>query len=139
MPQNILGSVVRNNDFFGREGIVTQIWDKLAKGSVLLAAPRRFGKTSLMYRLIDNPKPEYKLIHLDAEQFLAALSKSNKVPLSESTSKKILDLIGTPVPYFLQIMFSQIATFFNLEGRKITPAIIEFIYRCRGRSFPDTY
>src|SRR2546429_8708676 len=36
-------------------------------GKVLLAAPRRFGKTSVMYRLIDEPRHECKIVHADLE------------------------------------------------------------------------
>jgi uncharacterized protein len=53
MAENIVGPVVRRENCYGREQIVEIIWKKLKNGNVLLAAPRRFGKTSIMYRLID--------------------------------------------------------------------------------------
>jgi len=43
------------------------ISEKLKAGHVLLAAPRRFGKTSIMYRLIDEPLWDYTVIHADLE------------------------------------------------------------------------
>jgi len=65
--QNIVGSPARGEDFFDREDLVELLWSRLETGNVLLAAPRRFGKTSVMYRLLDHPRPSWKPIHVDAE------------------------------------------------------------------------
>jgi uncharacterized protein len=68
MVRNQVGSVVRGNDFFGRDGFVRQVSEKLREGThVLLAAPRRFGKTSIMYRLIDKPLWDYYVVQVDLE------------------------------------------------------------------------
>jgi len=67
MVRNIVGSVPRGDDFYDREELVALAWERLEAGNVLLAGPRRFGKTSLMYRLIDNPRPGWKAVHIDAE------------------------------------------------------------------------
>jgi hypothetical protein len=67
MITNRVGAPVRGTDFYGRDEFVNLIWEKLKAGNVLLAAPRRFGKTSVMYRLIDNPRQECKIIHADLE------------------------------------------------------------------------
>ena len=64
---NRVGSPVRGKDFFGRERFVDLVWQKILYGNILLAAPRRFGKTSVMYRLIDEPRFESKVIHADLE------------------------------------------------------------------------
>lgn len=64
---NRVGSPVRGKDFFGRERFVDLLWQKILHGNILLAAPRRFGKTSVMYRLIDEPRYESKVIHADLE------------------------------------------------------------------------
>ena len=66
--ENIVGTPARGGDFFDREELVKVVWDRLEAGNnILLAAPRRFGKTSLMYNLIDQPRPGWKPIHVDAE------------------------------------------------------------------------
>jgi hypothetical protein len=49
---------------------IDTVWEKLSVGHVLLAAPRRFGKTSIMYRLLDQPRYGYKLLHADLEQHI---------------------------------------------------------------------
>lgn len=67
MLRNIVGPPARGDDFYDREALVELLWNRLAAGNVLLAAPRRFGKTSLMYRLLDEPRNGWKPIHVDAE------------------------------------------------------------------------
>ena len=65
--RNTVGTPVRGSDFFERNVIIDGIWEELETANVLLAAPRRFGKTSIMYQLLDNPKTGWKVIHVDAE------------------------------------------------------------------------
>ncbi|HSD45524.1 MAG TPA: hypothetical protein VLB87_02845, partial [Pyrinomonadaceae bacterium] len=67
MVINRVGAPVRGNDFYGRDALVDLIWTKLKSGNILLAAPRRFGKTSVMYRLIDEPRYDFKIVHADLE------------------------------------------------------------------------
>jgi AAA+ ATPase superfamily predicted ATPase len=68
MIRNIVGPPVRDNDLFGRDEFIDLLWDKLNTTNVLLAAPRRFGKTSVMYHLLDQPKSGYRVLHLDLEK-----------------------------------------------------------------------
>lgn len=67
---NPLGPPVRGKDFYGRDAFVSLVWEKLQGGNVLLAAPRRFGKTSVMYSLIDNPKDDYQFVHADLQHLI---------------------------------------------------------------------
>jgi hypothetical protein len=67
MASNIVGTVVRGSDFFGREDLISQIWEKLRTTNVLLAGPRRFGKTSVLYNLLDEPRNGSKVVHIDLE------------------------------------------------------------------------
>ncbi|HKE02900.1 MAG TPA: hypothetical protein VKE91_02515, partial [Blastocatellia bacterium] len=163
MITNLVGPPVRGTNFYGREAFANLASDKLKAGHVLLAAPRRFGKTSVMYRLMDNPQWDYRIVHADLEHltdpasliaelteklaindfealklepfapkvaadFLNALAKSAKVPLSQPSKRKMLDVIGSPVPYFLQIIFSEVSKSHLLEGEAITPRKVELIY-----------
>jgi hypothetical protein len=68
MIRNIVGAPVRDRDLFGREEFIQLLWGKLNTNNILLAAPRRFGKTSVMYRLLDQPRPGYRVLHLDLEK-----------------------------------------------------------------------
>ena len=70
MPSNYVGPPVRGKDCYGRDAFINLVWEKLSFGHVILAAPRRFGKTSVMYRLIDAPRWDYRLVHCDLEHFV---------------------------------------------------------------------
>ena len=62
------GSPVRGDDFFKRNRLIEQAWELIETGNhVLIAAPRRVGKTSLMYYLLDNPRDHYNLIYYITE------------------------------------------------------------------------
>lgn len=69
MISNQVGTPVRGKDFYGREAFVELVAEKLKTGHVLLAAPRRFGKTSVMYKLIDQEYWDYRIVHADLEHF----------------------------------------------------------------------
>lgn len=56
MASNIVGNVVQGADFFDRETELDNLWERLDTDHVLLLAPRRVGKTSLMYRVLDHAK-----------------------------------------------------------------------------------
>ncbi|MGH8573015.1 MAG: hypothetical protein ACREX8_10645, partial [Gammaproteobacteria bacterium] len=49
--RNMTGPVVRGEDFFDRESEQARFWRDLETDNLLLLAPRRVGKTSLMRRL----------------------------------------------------------------------------------------
>ena len=62
------GNPARGDDFFKRENVIEKAWDHLESGShILIAAPRRVGKTSLMKYLEDFPRPPFSLIYLITE------------------------------------------------------------------------
>ena len=50
---NVIGRPVVGGDFFDREKEQKRIWRRLENDNVLLLAPRRVGKTSLLHRLRD--------------------------------------------------------------------------------------
>ena len=54
-------------DLYGREGEIERLWEQLAHGHVLLTAPRRHGKTSVMYGLVDQPPTNWEVIFADIE------------------------------------------------------------------------
>jgi len=77
MIHNRVGPPVTGDDFFNRETFVGQVSDKLREGNhILLAAPRRFGKTSIMYKLMQQPLWEYHVVHIDLEGLLTPSRRS---------------------------------------------------------------
>lgn len=63
----VIGSPVRGREFWNRERELKQVWKALETSSVLLTAPRRFGKTSLMQHLVDHPQNGWQAFYFDAE------------------------------------------------------------------------
>ncbi len=93
-PKIITGPVATGDYYYHRAEIVSEIWEELEKGCfILMAAPRRVGKTSIMRYIQNNPKENYKVIFqsiqslTSEEEFykaiyaliLSCLSTSNKL------------------------------------------------------------
>ena len=72
MPNLIVGSVPRAEDYFGREDLIERLWSRLEDSNVLLIAPRRFGKTGAMYRLLDEPSNNFRPLYMDVEYITSA-------------------------------------------------------------------
>ncbi len=61
MLRNVIGKPVRGNDFYNREHEQRKIWQDLqSRNNVLMLAPRRVGKSSLLYRL-ERDAPRYEM------------------------------------------------------------------------------
>jgi len=67
MVDFVVGGVARDDDFFFRKNDLEDLWDMLVKNNVLLLSPRRNGKTSVMYRMLDQPEPGWRVVHLNVE------------------------------------------------------------------------
>ena len=64
----IVGGVARDEDFFFHKSFLEDLKDSLRTDHVLLIAPRRTGKTSVMFKLLDNPPSDQLVIHLNVEE-----------------------------------------------------------------------
>ncbi len=67
MIQPIVGPVATGEAFFDRKYEVDLIWKKLETSNLYIAAPRRFGKTSIFKMLEDNPRNDFTVLYLDLE------------------------------------------------------------------------
>ena len=64
----VVGQTVRGENFWNRKIEVDNIWDALNSGShILLTAPRRVGKTSIMYKVLDEPQDNTIVLYVDTE------------------------------------------------------------------------
>lgn len=62
------GNPVRGDNFFKSEVLIEKLWDTIeSESNILLVAPRRVGKTSIMRYLEDHPKENYHFIFLITE------------------------------------------------------------------------
>ncbi len=81
MPINTtVGQVATGENFYKRPKLINDIWRTIKSGSnILLAAPRRVGKTSWLYYLKDNPADQFRPLYLitesvnDENEFFAKL------------------------------------------------------------------
>jgi hypothetical protein len=68
MPDFVVGGPVTDDDFLYREEFVDDLWDDLTKNNILLIAPRRTGKTSVMTELLFNPRNDWLPVYLNVEE-----------------------------------------------------------------------
>jgi len=66
-PGFVIGNIAKGKDLWDRQEAIKSIWKALEKSSVLLKAPRRFGKSSIMYHLYENPQPDCTVFFHDTE------------------------------------------------------------------------
>lgn len=67
--RNITGQAVVGDDLYGRDYEITRLWEKLEQGDhILMLAPRRVGKTSLMLELDRAPRENWDVIYVDVER-----------------------------------------------------------------------
>jgi len=66
--KNIIGVPARKENFYPREKEINKIISKIDDGNNLqIAAPRRVGKTSILFSLLDNKTDEHVYIYVDTE------------------------------------------------------------------------
>lgn len=64
----VVGQVARGKDFWDRQNEIEDLWRAITSGShILISAPRRVGKTSIMYKVYDEPKDGYIPIYVNTE------------------------------------------------------------------------
>jgi len=52
-----VGKIPRGNEFFRRDKIIDRLWNIIeSRHHILLPAPRRFGKSGILYYMQDNPE-----------------------------------------------------------------------------------
>jgi uncharacterized protein len=66
--KNIVGQIASQEDFYERKREIARIKRQLEAGAnIQLTAPRRVGKSSILYYLKDNPTVGYHFLYLDVE------------------------------------------------------------------------
>lgn len=66
--RNITGQAVIGDDLYGREYELNRLWEMLEQGEhILMLAPRRVGKTSLMLELRRAPRENWDVFYIDVE------------------------------------------------------------------------
>lgn len=66
--RNITGQAVIGDDLYGRDYELNRLWEMLEQGEhILMLAPRRVGKTSLMLELRRAPRENWDVFYIDVE------------------------------------------------------------------------
>ena len=67
-PDIITGPMATGSNFYDRVEELKEIWENLKMGeNLLLRAPRRFGKSSLLNHISKNPLPGWRICYVDLE------------------------------------------------------------------------
>lgn len=102
----VVGQAVRDDNFWDRKFELEDIWDAIdSECHLLLSAPRRVGKTSIMYKVLDEPKSNYIPIYIDTEsadnqnefwqKLFNALIEEDFVNGLKTTDKNLWDKLKT--------------------------------------------
>jgi hypothetical protein len=66
------GGIIDPSQVYGRDGLVTELWQRLEQISVLINAERRIGKTSVLRKMLKEGAPGWFPILLDLERYHSA-------------------------------------------------------------------
>lgn len=67
MSDFVIGGPVTLEDFMFRKDFINDLWESLRKNNILLLAPRRMGKTSVMHYLLEKPEDDWLVVYLNVE------------------------------------------------------------------------
>ena len=63
------GAPVDDEHLWFRDPFIEQVWEKLRTQHVLITAPRRTGKTSVMFHMLSRPRADYLVIYQNVQDF----------------------------------------------------------------------
>lgn len=66
-PEFYTGEPVEATDLWFRDDFIQQVWDKLRRQHVLISAPRRTGKTSVMNHLVEVPRNDFCVVYQNVQ------------------------------------------------------------------------
>lgn len=97
MVKNVIGSPAQGDDFYDREREQARVWSRLETDNLLLLAPRRVGKTSLLYRLADTAGEHgFRALHANVARARSEvdlvdtlLTELEKLPEGEKPAKAL--------------------------------------------------
>jgi len=124
------GQVVTGSKYFPREKDESKVWRRLNKGGhLLILAPRRVGKTSLLRHLEHNPKEEYVFLYsivqscsTEHEYYKAIIENlfksdfTNKINTLKNWGQDKIDAIKASIK---DVSFCEAGMTFNDKDRKL--------------------
>ncbi|WP_289058597.1 hypothetical protein [uncultured Flavobacterium sp.] len=121
--RNIVGPIASKEDFFIREREIRRIKQLLqAKANIQIAAPRRVGKSSILYYFLDNPDEGF--IHL----YIQVESARSKNDYYRKLYKEIIksDAVGEGKKLLEQLKNTTNSFLNRLKGIKIAGSALDF-------------
>lgn len=121
--RNIVGQIASKEDFYMRPKEIRRIKMNLEAGAnIQIAAPRRVGKSSILYFFLDNPQDGF--IHL----YFQVESARSKNEFYRKLYKEIIksDAVGTGKKFFEQLKSAGNAFLGRLKGVKIAGSGLDF-------------
>ncbi len=125
----VVGNVVRGDDLYGRERELRNLWNVIDTDSLMLISPRRYGKTSLVTAMKDNPKSGWTVLYMDMEgfsdpvDFITELLKRTSPALIEKTRRIFSSVSETVeelyVPDMVGIKLGKATTSWQEKGTKV--------------------
>jgi len=90
------GSLVPPEDLWFRQPFIDQLWEKIRNEHVLLTAPRRTGKSSVMNHIKERPQDDFLVVYLNVQdlQRPADLFQTIIENFCEQHPKFLRDLLG---------------------------------------------
>lgn len=67
IPEFYTGAPVEPQDLWFRDALIERLWDVIRRQHVLLVAPRRTGKTSVMNHLLDQPRHDHLVVYQNVQ------------------------------------------------------------------------
>ena len=117
-PRNIWGPPVRGEDCFARGPFVELLEQRLRDGCVLLSAPRRWGKSSVLRMLVDRDPASRHYFDLypceSAAAFVAEIAVSAAIG-KVRIAQWVADTLGRPLDQIKSVKIGEIA--FELRDR----------------------
>ena len=124
-PKTIVGPVATGEYYFPRTEIVDEIWHELEKGNfILIAAPRRVGKTSIMRDIEANPRDNYKV------RFESIQAVKSETDFYKTLYKLILNCLNTSIKIkeqFTAYLKSKSITSITTSGIEIGNAQLNYL------------
>ena len=121
--KNIVGQVASKEDFYIRKKEISRINMHLDAGANLqIAAPRRVGKTSILYYYLDNPEKGFVHLYFQVE------SARSKNEFSRKIYKEIIksDAVGAGKKFLEQLKSAGNSFLSKLKGVKIAGSGLDF-------------
>ena len=110
----IIGQAATGDNFFPRPDTTKLFWDRIKSGNnILIAAPRRVGKTSLMKHFKDKPEENFELIYIITE------SINNGNEFFKKLFKEIVSLLKSADKYkthFKRLLDSKTISSISTQG-----------------------